>query len=233
MARKCSHCGNEGHNSRTCSNSRSLKLFGVQILIASSPMKKNCSMDCLSPSYLSSSSSSPSRSSASLVSSNENSEQLTNGYLSDDLMEQAQERKKGVPWTEEEHGKFLAGLKMLGKGDWRGISRNYVTTRTPTQVASHAQKYFLRQSNLNNTKRRSSRFDVAGNCEAQVHVIDGMPKIKDSSSSSDFRFPLLSLNVTSNGVGNDEIDLNVSQSSSLVEKHHSHLPSPDLELAIY
>jgi SHAQKYF class myb-like DNA-binding protein len=60
----------------------------------------------------------------------------------------------------EEHRLFLLGLQKLGKGDWRGISRNYVQTRTPTQVASHAQKYFIRQSNLNKRKRRSSLFDI-------------------------------------------------------------------------
>ncbi|XP_038906337.1 transcription factor DIVARICATA-like [Benincasa hispida] len=71
-----------------------------------------------------------------------------------------QERKKGVPWTEDEHRKFLMGLKKYGKGDWRNISRNFVTTRTPTQVASHAQKYFIRQLNGGKDKRRSSIHDI-------------------------------------------------------------------------
>lgn len=64
------------------------------------------------------------------------------------------------PWTEEEHRMFLLGLQKLGKGNWRGIAKNYVISRTPTQVASHAQKYFIRQSNMSRRKRRSSLFDM-------------------------------------------------------------------------
>ena len=52
------------------------------------------------------------------------------------------------------------GLNALGKGDWRGISRHFVQTRTPTQVASHAQKYFIRQQNTQKRKRRASLFDI-------------------------------------------------------------------------
>jgi SHAQKYF class myb-like DNA-binding protein len=53
---------------------------------------------------------------------------------------------------------FLEGLEKYGRGDWRNISRWSVKTRTPTQVASHAQKYFIRQANAStrgDTKRKS------------------------------------------------------------------------------
>ncbi|EMS64444.1 Transcription factor MYB1R1 [Triticum urartu] len=63
---------------------------------------------------------------------------------------------------------FLLGLKTYGKGDWRNISRNFVRTRTPTQVASHAQKYFIRLSS--GTARRSSIHDIT-----TVHLTDDQP----------------------------------------------------------
>lgn len=72
-----------------------------------------------------------------------------------------QEKKKGVPWTEEEHRRFLMGLQKHGKGDWRNISRNFVITKTSTQVASHAQKYYLRQQLAEGKeKRRPSIHDI-------------------------------------------------------------------------
>jgi len=116
MARKCSSCGNNGHNSRTCSGhggrvsehaagGAGVRLFGVQLHVGpSSPLKKCFGMECLSsaapPAYfaaaLAASSSSPSVSPASsLVSVEENADKVNNGYLSDGLMGRAQERKKG------------------------------------------------------------------------------------------------------------------------------------------
>lgn len=100
------------------------------------------------------------------------------------------ERKRGVPWTEEEHKLFLLGLQKVGKGDWRGISRNFVKTRTPTQVASHAQKYFLRRTNLNRRRRRSSLFDITTDSVSvlpteetknlQEHSIPSLPPVETS-----------------------------------------------------
>ncbi|KAH7833880.1 hypothetical protein Vadar_015664 [Vaccinium darrowii] len=204
MGKKCSHCGNIGHNSRTCATQKGslvngLRLFGVQLIDKSSSsslksttsipmkMKKSLSMDwLLSASSTPSSSSSPSSfASNSQVSMNNNLNKISNGYLSDSVIGQSLERKKefncfrdenlghvGVPWSEEEHLIFLVGLEKLGKGNWKGISRNFVTTRTPTQVASHAQKYFLRQSSLFKKKKtRPSLFDLVMRKEklAQSH----------------------------------------------------------------
>ncbi|KAK2442038.1 transcription factor DIVARICATA [Trifolium repens] len=53
--------------------------------------------------------------------------------------------RKVVHWTNDEHMRFLKGLLHGYKGNWKDISQKYVVTKTPTQVASHAQKYYKRQ----------------------------------------------------------------------------------------
>ncbi|PHU00882.1 Transcription factor MYB1R1 [Capsicum chinense] len=194
MTRRCSHCNNNGHNSRTCPTrgggggatssigggsaigGGGVRLFGVR-LTDGSIMKKSASMGNLSSLHYHSSSSaaaSPNHPGSPSSDVLREAVHLTDGYLSDDPVHASCsanrriERKKGVPWTEEEHRLFLIGLQKLGKGDWRGISRNFVTSRTPTQVASHAQKYFIRQSSATRRKRRSSLFDIVADTAADA-----------------------------------------------------------------
>lgn len=111
MARKCSHCGDHGHNQRTCNSliqeeavvqgtKGSLRLFGVQLdLPQHNTSLKSCnSMNCLSSSSFVSSSSppasaSPSSSFSSVLVSME--EKGSIGYLSDGILGVTQERKKG------------------------------------------------------------------------------------------------------------------------------------------
>nr|QSD99705.1 MYB family transcription factor [Melilotus albus] len=64
------------------------------------------------------------------------------------------------PWTRNEHKAFLKGLKAVGKGKWKNISKNFVKTKTPTQVASHAQKHFNHRHGSYNKKNRTSVFDM-------------------------------------------------------------------------
>lgn len=177
MKRKCSFCNANGHNSRTCPmrtgkeidggggsggcgdgdggpDGGGFTLFGVR-LIDGSYIKKSFSMGNLANYHASSSAAGP---------------DSPDGYHSDGpgrgsdsasaALPRAQKRK-GVPWTHEEHRQFLLGLQKFGKGEWRHISRDFVPSKTPTQVASHAQKFFNRHCNsATRGKRRSSLFDM-------------------------------------------------------------------------
>ncbi|KAJ0709132.1 putative transcription factor MYB-HB-like family [Helianthus annuus] len=166
-----SGCWANGQNPAGADGSGEIMLFGVRVKV--DPMRKSVSMNDLSQ-YVH-------VQQATRGDSSSNSNNLDgsiavaadSGYASaEDAVRNpsnvGRERKRGVPWTEDEHKLFLLGLKKVGKGDWRGISRNFVKTRTPTQVASHAQKYFLRRSNLNRRRRRSSLFDITTDSVATI-----------------------------------------------------------------
>ncbi|KAI9174114.1 hypothetical protein LWI28_028902 [Acer negundo] len=167
-------------------------LFGVRVVVDS--MRKSVSMNNLSQYE---------QPHENIINNSSNKDDVVAaaaGYASaDDAVHNnsraSRERKRGVPWTEEEHKLFLLGLQKVGKGDWRGISRNFVKTRTPTQVASHAQKYFLRRSNLNRRRRRSSLFDIT------TDSVTAIPMEEDQDSNKTQSHPLSPppLSETNNG----------------------------------
>ncbi|XP_042067183.1 probable transcription factor At5g61620 [Salvia splendens] len=146
---KCVHCGHEDNAyTEICKNEcNKIKLFGVRISVANadpSSIRKCRSMDDL-----------------------EAADPALDdpGYLSDGFVHQhgSHKRKRGNPWSEEEHRSFLKGLEKLGRGNWKGIATEFVPSRKSSQVASHAQKYFnrLKLTISNKKRRRASVFDMA------------------------------------------------------------------------
>ncbi|XP_061362449.1 transcription factor SRM1-like [Gastrolobium bilobum] len=97
--------------------------------------------------------------------------------------------KKRLPWTEEEHKLFLAGLQIIGKGDWKNIARYFVKTKNAAQIASHAQKYFLHlaQGAQKKERKRTSIHDITLNAEIDivipaddVQMLQHLPKLQQA-----------------------------------------------------
>ncbi|TXG66335.1 hypothetical protein EZV62_007610 [Acer yangbiense] len=103
-ARKCSHCGHYGHNSRTCNGGKSFKLFSANI-----ENSRKGSM------------------------SRENMQSVVDVHVETGSPSDGKRDKAvRIAWTEKEHNDFLAGLNMLGKGDWKGISSKVVQNPLPS-----------------------------------------------------------------------------------------------------
>eukprot|EP00743_Colponemidia_sp_Colp-15_P003759 GILK01004055.1.p1 GENE.GILK01004055.1~~GILK01004055.1.p1 ORF type:complete len:512 (+),score=77.08 GILK01004055.1:133-1668(+) len=60
-----------------------------------------------------------------------------------DYREETKKKAQSRYWTPEEHQRFLEGVRMYGPKDVKSIA-NYVSSRSATQVRTHAQKYWLK-----------------------------------------------------------------------------------------
>ena len=59
-------------------------------------------------------------------------------------------------WNRSEHLAFIEGIKMYGK-NWKLVA-NYIGSRNSTQVRSHAQKYFLRETTKHAIRQQAREF---------------------------------------------------------------------------
>ena len=59
-------------------------------------------------------------------------------------------------WNRSEHIAFIEAIKMYGK-NWKLIA-NYIGSRNSTQVRSHAQKYFLRETTKQAIRQQAREF---------------------------------------------------------------------------
>ncbi|WVY94430.1 hypothetical protein V8G54_033518 [Vigna mungo] len=91
--------------------------------------------------------------------------------------------KRYERWTEDEHRLFLLGLIACGEGDWKGISELYVVSKSPSQVASHAQKYKIHQKASTKNKKRKSIHEVS--IEPSKHALPTYIMSLDETSSKD------------------------------------------------
>ncbi|KAL9644534.1 hypothetical protein ABK040_009398 [Willaertia magna] len=80
--------------------------------------------------------------------------------LNDGLPIGGQQGKFRRGWSKEEHVRFLLGVYLYGRGNWKIISK-IIPGKSPKQVQSHAQKYFLRQDQQTKTKRSIHDFNFS------------------------------------------------------------------------
>lgn len=85
-------------------------------------------------------------------------------------------------WTDEEHNKFMEGIKIFGK-DWKKVQQ-YVGTRTSAQSRSHAQKVLtktpLTGDNCDDSYSLKSRSDQRSNKGEYME-----PKVEVESNTID------------------------------------------------
>ncbi|WJX23943.1 hypothetical protein P8452_13112 [Trifolium repens] len=100
---------------------------------------------------------------------------LDQAIQQEEQAQEQQQRRKVFHWTNEEHMLFLEGLQVCKKGKWKEISQKYVKTKTSTQIASHAQKYFKRQQQKLDVKSKDIKRKPRKSIHDKTIIMDIMP----------------------------------------------------------
>ncbi len=81
-------------------------------------------------------------------------------------------------WSNEEHSRFLLGVEKFGVKNAKEIAK-FVGTRTPVQVRSHAQKYFMKVSKHQEKPQSQSATNIVNSPKEKL-----LPRISGMSSAS-------------------------------------------------
>uniref|UniRef100_K3WNB6 Uncharacterized protein n=1 Tax=Globisporangium ultimum (strain ATCC 200006 / CBS 805.95 / DAOM BR144) TaxID=431595 RepID=K3WNB6_GLOUD len=130
-------------------------------------------------------------------------------------------------WSEEEHDKFLLGIKLFPKGPWRMIAAQ-VGTRTPRQVQTHAQKYYEKVAR----RMRGLRKDRKKLMRPEHRLDEDMAKLCKIASTQDvvvgsrIGAPILGcgLNAVSSPMG---VDIVTSSTEDAVDDEFGARPQDD------
>lgn len=86
------------------------------------------------------------------------------------------EPKRKGRWTEDEHQRYLEGVKRFGRS-WKDVT-GYVRTRTKSQVKSHDQKFRGKQ------ETKKLRYLEMKSVEVQVNLVDFEAERSETDSTS-------------------------------------------------
>jgi SHAQKYF class myb-like DNA-binding protein len=101
------------------------------------------------------------------------------------------EMTRGLPWTAEEHARFVLGLEQYPAGPWKLVAA-VVGSRDARQTMSHAQKIRMKISRQNQKKERKQQRKEQSRQQRQRKGTPSTDATSTSTASDDGRQPVVS-----------------------------------------